>query len=82
VTIGHRDAKSSLGIDQREIEANAFAAELLMPEDLILEAVRKQLKKAETTAPEQLAAVLAAQFQVSTEAMQNRLTNLGLFISQ
>jgi Zn-dependent peptidase ImmA (M78 family) len=70
------------GVDQHEIEANAFGAEVLMPEDLVLEAVRKQLKKAETITPEQLAAVLAGQFQVSTEAMQHRLTNLGLFILQ
>lgn len=44
VTIGRRDGRSSQGIDFQEIEANAFGAEILMPEDLVFAAVQKQLK--------------------------------------
>jgi Zn-dependent peptidase ImmA (M78 family) len=83
VTIGRRrDRKSTLGVDPYEIEANAFGAEVLMPEDLVLEAVRKQLRNNENIAPEQLSQMLARQFQVSPEAMQHRLANLGLLIPQ
>jgi len=79
VTIRH-DNKSSLGTDSNEKDANAFAAELLMPEELIYNAVRKHLHKVGEIDPETLVSQLAMEFDVSSEAMQYRLTNLGLFI--
>ena len=35
VRVNFRDAKSSMAIDHNEIEANQFAAELLMPRELV-----------------------------------------------
>jgi Zn-dependent peptidase ImmA (M78 family) len=81
VTI-RRDNKSSLGTDGNERDANAFAAELLMPEELVYDAVRKHLNKAGDIDPETLVSKLAIEFDVSSEAMQYRLTNLGMFIPQ
>jgi len=81
VTI-RRDDKSSLGTDSNEMDANAFAAELLMPEELLSTAVQKHLKKVEDIDPETLVSCLAREFDVSPEAMQYRLTNLGMFIPQ
>lgn len=79
-TVMRRDEISSQAVDPQEIDANRFAAELLMPESLIIEAVqRRQEKKTETT---QLIQDLAEEFQVSSQAMEYRLTNLGMFIPQ
>jgi Zn-dependent peptidase ImmA (M78 family) len=70
-----RGPKSSLAVDPLEIEANRFAAELLMPKALImadLEALgidaldEKAIKK------------LAARYKVSVEALTVRLSSLGL----
>jgi Zn-dependent peptidase ImmA (M78 family) len=52
-----------------EREADTFAAELLMPEDLVREAVREQ--GLDVTR-------LADGFEVSRKAMQTRLRSLGL----
>jgi Zn-dependent peptidase ImmA (M78 family) len=69
-----RDTHSSEGTDTKEIEANAVAAELLMPEDevrnLIVE--RGGLDMEDTSAIEEL----ANRFDVSHLAMTIRLTNL------
>lgn len=74
----NRDAKSSMAIDPQEIDANRFAAALLMPEKAVsVEAKRRLLKKSKL--PELfLIDELAAAFQVSTQAMEIRLTNLGI----
>ncbi|WP_337882604.1 ImmA/IrrE family metallo-endopeptidase [Chromobacterium haemolyticum] len=56
--------------DPRETEANQFAAEILMPE----EAVRHLVRSWHTPSIR----YLATQFQVSTQAMNFRLINLGL----
>ncbi len=76
-----RDNKSSFGTDSDEIDANTFAAELLMPEELVHHVIQKYLKK-ENIEPEILVSSLATEFEVSPEAMQYRLTNLGMFIPQ
>lgn len=54
--------------DPKEIEANKFAAELLMPRKLVLARVR--------ASAEVDAAKLAAEFKVSPEAMMYRLAEL------
>jgi Zn-dependent peptidase ImmA (M78 family) len=74
----NRDNMSSLAIDPREIEANGFAAELLMPESLVTSAVRKRMAKKANLPAAVLASELAQEFQVSTQAMEFRLTNLGI----
>ena len=55
------------GVDSQEVEANNFAAELLMPEDAV-----KQL------APGNSLQMMAWYFDVSTTAMYFRMKNLGL----
>jgi len=70
-----RDPKSSKAIDDKEIEANQFAAELLMPESLL----RKDLKDVDLDIEtDDMVAKLAAKYQVSTQAMTFRLSRLGV----
>jgi Zn-dependent peptidase ImmA (M78 family) len=71
-----RDSKSSRADDPLEIDANRFAAELLMPENLVREDVRKYIHDVEDDAELQQ---LAKRFQVSTQAMAFRLGNLEIF---
>ncbi len=63
--------------DREEIQANAFAAALLMPERLVLEAVSRLLT-ADHYTPETLTVLLAKEFEVSEAAMGYRLINLGI----
>ena len=65
-----RDAKSSEGWDRREIEANRFAAELLVPCAILERDLRGRLVDVEDDA---LAAELAKKFQVSRQMMTFRL---------
>ena len=69
-----RDSKSQEGTHEEEISANRFAAELLMPEDM----VRKELKNHSIELDDEEAVEkLAAKFRVSTQAMTIRLQYLG-----
>jgi Zn-dependent peptidase ImmA (M78 family) len=73
--IGFRNEESSLATKDVEIEANQFAAELLMPADLLakeIESISDDLE-AEAAVSE-----LADRFQVSEQAMTLRLTRLGI----
>ena|SRR5258708_17256269 len=74
----NRDGKSSLAIDPQEIEANRFAAELLMPEKLVTAAIEKCIAKKPNLPQRALIADLAKEFQVSEQAMEFRLVNLGV----
>ena len=77
VRVNFRDRTSSMATDREEIEANAFAAVLLMPEPM----VRQELDRlpADTRRdPDATAGALADRFDVSTTAMGFRLINLGL----
>lgn len=74
-----RDGHSSEGIDQKEVQANRFAAELLMPE----QDIRLDLAKEKTfdlmTTPELLSSFverMAKKYNVSEQAMSIRLTTL------
>lgn len=71
-----RNERSTLAVDDREIEANAFAAELLMPADAVLKRVGYVLHD---TYDEDEIMELAKEFQVSFTAMTNRLSWLGRF---
>lgn len=77
VRVNLRDALSSMATDQEEIEANAFAAELLMPASLIKQALGA-MRVPESRSPARLTSQLAEAFGVSTEAMGYRLINLGI----
>jgi Zn-dependent peptidase ImmA (M78 family) len=71
--ISMRSAKSAEGTDVLEIEANQFAAALLMPEPLI----ERELAKMGTTDVKEVVSALANRFKVSGEAMAHRLGALG-----
>jgi len=76
-----RDDKSAEGTDFREIEANAFAANLLMPKDFLKKDLSRYLNRngvVELSDSER--SLLARKYKVSEIAMQYRLVNLG-FVS-
>ena len=68
-----RNTESSRGVNWQEIEANRYAAALLMPEKLLREDV-DQLGKIDDSAVRRLASL----YKVSRVSMQYRLINLGL----
>jgi Zn-dependent peptidase ImmA (M78 family) len=76
-----RDGESSLAIKTEEIEANAFAAELLMPRQHVLEELSRALACGSATTLKNAVVHLAGRFDVSEQAMQFRLVNLGLATS-
>jgi len=73
--VNFRDGTSALATDKEEIEANQFAAGLLMPSTLVEDAF---LEATPRLGPERTAAVLAKVFEVSPQAMNFRLMNLAL----
>jgi Zn-dependent peptidase ImmA (M78 family) len=71
-----RDSLSSLATEREEIEANRFAANLLMPADFIHACIGKELRRK----LDEMETIdgLARMFGVSSQAMEFRLANLGL----
>ena len=63
--------------DAEEIEANQFAAAILMPADLVIGEARRLLKDPSAT-DASIVPLLAQGFDVSDQAMEYRLVNLGL----
>jgi Zn-dependent peptidase ImmA (M78 family) len=80
VRIDRRDANAALGVDPDEIEANSFAAALLMPESMIFAAVTHSSTRQATVEVEEIIRRLANRFDVSPQAMEYRLANLGLVV--
>ena len=76
-----RDEKSSLAVDPREIEANQFAAELLMPALLVRESVAALVEQDSEVTVEGAIDELAHVYRVSTIAMSHRLTSLKIISS-
>jgi len=68
-----RDSVSATGINEMEIEANLFAAELLMPVRLLIEAIDDQPFDIDD---ESAVSTIAKTFKVSPSAMRYRLGNL------
>ena len=75
--INRRNGVSSLAVDPDEIEANRFAAELLMPYDMILADLEERGFDIED---EQELKELAHKYQVSPQAMTHRITNILDFL--
>jgi Zn-dependent peptidase ImmA (M78 family) len=73
-----RNDVSSMGTDIEEIEANTFAAALLMPEKIVFDHAVKLVKANSQITREALIGELARIFDVSAEAMGYRLINLGI----
>jgi Zn-dependent peptidase ImmA (M78 family) len=74
VRVNFRDGTSSLATDREEIEANRFAAAMLMPDPM----VRSEISRAVFDTAPQLVGILAGRFLVSEAAMNFRLVNLGI----
>lgn len=74
-----RDEESSTGARKKEREANAFAAAILMPADLVKEQLGKLAAEDSGMSDEDVCKFLSRTFEVSPIAMSYRLTNLGLF---
>jgi Zn-dependent peptidase ImmA (M78 family) len=75
VQVWRRNEESRQGTNSQEVEANLFAAELLMPSRFIsrdLESIRVT-----DCSDEKIVEHLAELYQVSEQAMTIRLTNLG-----
>jgi Zn-dependent peptidase ImmA (M78 family) len=72
VHVLNRDAVTETGTDPFEVEANAFASELLMPEAWI----RAEAGPRWDVHDDELITRLAKRFGVSTLALQNRLSGL------
>lgn len=75
--VNFRDTTSATTTNQEEVEANQFAAELLMPRDL-LERALKSLLAGRPLSDAELVSRLATRFEVSRQAMEYRLASLGL----
>lgn len=75
-----RDQLSSLGTKDEEVEANQFAACLLMPREFIEQDLAAGVVSADRIAvsDEEAIATLAKRYGVSPQAMRNRLINLNL----
>jgi Zn-dependent peptidase ImmA (M78 family) len=71
--VNWRNSVSSQGVDWNEIEANRFAAALLMPEHMLRQDL-DQFKSLDRDAVQRLASL----YKVSRIAMHFRLVNLGL----
>lgn len=69
----HRDSQAALGVHPMEIDANAFAAELLMPEALLRELIEPTGLDIED---DDKIEALAKRFRVSASAMRYRLAQL------
>jgi Zn-dependent peptidase ImmA (M78 family) len=77
IRLNFRDATSSTASDEEEIEANHFAAELLMPHDFLRNSLGILLQGRPLSDLE-LVRRLARRFEVSQPAMEYRLTGLGM----
>lgn len=75
VFVRFRDNLSSQGIDEEEMEANLFAAEILMPRSSIHEDVQK-LTSIDILHDERIES-MARNYGVSLQALMVRLTGLG-----
>ena len=74
-----RSEHSSQGVDSDEIEANAFAAELLMPQRMLYDEIARASIDA---LDEDAVGWIAAKFGVSSLAMTIRLTKLGFIVAE
>lgn len=82
VRVNWRDEISGMATDTEEIQANTFAAELLMPRDFVIDSLEAYIEQAARSerimSHEDLIARIAREFDVSAEAMGYRLINLGI----
>jgi Zn-dependent peptidase ImmA (M78 family) len=73
-----RDGVAGQGTSRVEIDANAFAAALLMPEQLVWARFHRRWQTDVSRRVDDVIDDLADEFDVSAQAMRYRLVNLGL----
>ncbi len=73
-----RDGLAGQGTDAVEIDANTFAAALLMPEGMVRESFNRAPRDQLSATTDALVNELADLYDVSSQAMSFRLVNLGL----
>lgn len=73
-----RNEVSSMATDLQEIEANTFAATLLMPDEIVLDYATILMRSNGEINRDDIIANLARTFDVSIEAMGYRLISLGI----
>ena len=73
-----RNDVSSMATDLQEIEANTFAATLLMPDEVVMDYATLLLQSNGEISRDDLIAQLARTFDVSIEAMGYRLISVGI----
>ena len=71
-----RDVNSTTGMERMEIEANQFAAELLMPSSLLIKSLKKKGFDIDDEEPLE---GLAKKFRVSKQALEFRIRNMQSF---
>ncbi len=71
--VNRRDSVSSQAIEPEEIEANRFAAELLMPYSFVIDDLRERDIDVES---EDEIKELARKYEVSVQAMTHRIANI------
>lgn len=78
ISIQFRDSVSSAGVKAEEMEANLFAAELLMPSDMLARSLKNfdSINLADEDNGGVISA-LAGEYEVSVPAMTVRLSSLG-----
>ncbi|MFS0490821.1 ImmA/IrrE family metallo-endopeptidase [Leadbetterella byssophila] len=74
----YRNLNSGMGVNKQEVEANAFAAALLMPKEEIIKALKVESQRTDIIYDHDIIASLAEKFQVSQISMSIRLNRLGL----
>lgn len=74
----YRDGKAAAGTNYQEIEANAFAAELLMPEAEIRKIFPEKISAMELDYFEETIEKVARDWKVSKSALTIRLSRLGI----
>ena len=73
-----RDADASLGEDPREVQANQYAAALLMPRAFVATQGQELIERQPRISIDRLVTTLADRFEVSSQAMRYRLVTLGI----
>lgn len=78
IQVNLRDQRSSQASSRQEIEANRFAAELLMPAESVGRRAEQLVGEVPNLSDDGLAAALAETYHVSRQSMTYRLVNLGI----
>lgn len=80
-SVHYRNAVSGQASDRYEIDANSFAAALLMPKGMVRREFTALLDQTPDLTSENVVTEMARRFHVSRDAMNYRLLNLGLLVT-